>query len=458
MVILGISTGRDAGAALVVDGRAVAAVQQERIDRILRSSAFPSGAIDAVLDVAGLRARDVDRVVVAGGAAPPAVDRAAPAWRTGLRAAIRRSGLYTLALDGAVRRLEPDIRRCGLERAAMVGVEHEKAHAWCAYRTQAEHRALVIVLDDVADGASVTVHVGAFGQLDLHFLQSALAGPATLISRVSQALGRDDLRTLAGAAKPPGELLAQMRAEVALVGEGFVARPFRPRADPLAGRVRAAPAEAAAAALQALEEDLVAFVQAWVRRTGLETVCLAGALLDDGELAAAVAAGAGAKATVCFAPGDAGLALGAALGSAGADPALVPPDLGPGFDDTACYKALSVHGEARVPVADPQAELARLLGAGRSVAWFQGRMDLGTDRGHRALLFSAAHADRIASRTGAAPRPSPLGPPGTLQVGLAPPGGPVACTPGDAIRAWRELGIDSLILGGYRVDRADRGG
>ena len=52
MIILGIADNHDSGAALVIDGKLSAAVNQERIDRDKGSGRFPWGAIDAVLDIA----------------------------------------------------------------------------------------------------------------------------------------------------------------------------------------------------------------------------------------------------------------------------------------------------------------------------------------------------------------------------------------------------------------------
>ena len=55
MIVLGIADNHDAGAAVVIDGRLVSAVNQERIDRIKQSGAFPWGAIDEALSLAGVR-------------------------------------------------------------------------------------------------------------------------------------------------------------------------------------------------------------------------------------------------------------------------------------------------------------------------------------------------------------------------------------------------------------------
>jgi carbamoyltransferase len=52
--------GHDAGAAVLVDGELVAAVEEERLNREKKTSAFPVGAIRWVLDAAGVGLADVD--------------------------------------------------------------------------------------------------------------------------------------------------------------------------------------------------------------------------------------------------------------------------------------------------------------------------------------------------------------------------------------------------------------
>src|SRR5579871_4814837 len=58
-----ISQGHDSAAALVIDGELVAAVAEERISRRKHTGEFPSGAIRACLDYAGLGVADIDAVV-----------------------------------------------------------------------------------------------------------------------------------------------------------------------------------------------------------------------------------------------------------------------------------------------------------------------------------------------------------------------------------------------------------
>ena len=63
MIVLGIADNHDSGAAVVIDGTLISAVNQERIDRVKNSGAFPWGAMDAALEAAGLTERDVDRIL-----------------------------------------------------------------------------------------------------------------------------------------------------------------------------------------------------------------------------------------------------------------------------------------------------------------------------------------------------------------------------------------------------------
>ena len=69
--ILGISAFyHDSAAALVVDGRVVAAAQEERFTRKKHDPAFPSKAVEYCLAEAGLTAADLDWVGLLRQAAP----------------------------------------------------------------------------------------------------------------------------------------------------------------------------------------------------------------------------------------------------------------------------------------------------------------------------------------------------------------------------------------------------
>src|SRR5687767_10566253 len=63
MVILGINAYHgDASAALVVDGQLVAAVEEERFNRIKHCAGFPAESIRYCLKAAGIGLEDIDHI------------------------------------------------------------------------------------------------------------------------------------------------------------------------------------------------------------------------------------------------------------------------------------------------------------------------------------------------------------------------------------------------------------
>ncbi|HVA16840.1 MAG TPA: carbamoyltransferase N-terminal domain-containing protein, partial [Candidatus Dormibacteraeota bacterium] len=65
MVILGINAYHaNASAAIVVDGQLVAAVEEERLNRVKYAAGLPIKAIQYCLDAAGVKLSEVDHIAV----------------------------------------------------------------------------------------------------------------------------------------------------------------------------------------------------------------------------------------------------------------------------------------------------------------------------------------------------------------------------------------------------------
>jgi len=64
MLTLGLSNMRDAAAAIVANGRVIAAAEEERFVRVKHVTALPVCAIRYCLKAAGVRLRDLDAVAV----------------------------------------------------------------------------------------------------------------------------------------------------------------------------------------------------------------------------------------------------------------------------------------------------------------------------------------------------------------------------------------------------------
>ncbi len=412
MLVLGIADNHDSGAALVRDGALIAAVNQERFDRVKNSGAFPWEAIDGVLVSAGARPEDVDRVVIGTGFTPSAPLRAMPSLHHQARgdgqfsdllhvyilyqSAARRTGLHTVDVDLSRRILERRLAGRGFTRARLEMMDHHRAHAEAAYRTQGADRCLVLTVDAMGDGTTATASLGHSGQLDLLWRQSGRAAVGTFYSRITQVLGfrpnrhEGKITGLAAYATPPDDLLAHLRTRLSFVGPGFSKIPWLAARENHAfwrSLSRWSREEIAAGAQRVLEESVTAFVRHHVRATGCGAVAVAGGIFANVKLNQRVAA-LPEVTSLWVVPhmGDGGLSVGAALGSTGAAPApLASACLGGDITAEACTLALGDRAPPRVP--DPVDRVADLLAAGAAVARCAGRMEWGPRAlGNRSVL------------------------------------------------------------------------
>lgn len=167
--ILGISAFyHDSAAALVVDGRIIAAAQEERFSRQKHDASFPRGAIDYCLAAGGLRPDEVDyvayyekpftkfeRLMETHVAFAPrgyrAFRRAMPMWLS-----------QKLPLSREIRR--------GLRdeyRGAIAYVEHHQSHAASAFFPSPFHESAIVTIDGVGEWSTTTIGRGAAGRVEL---------------------------------------------------------------------------------------------------------------------------------------------------------------------------------------------------------------------------------------------------------------------------------------------------
>jgi len=415
MIVLGLADNHDSGAAVCIDGRLVSAVNQERVDRIKQSGAFPWDAIDQALQAAGVVERDVDRIVFGTAFTPSALLRAAPAqhhqtrsqgqfspWLHGYilyQSGLKASGLHTLEVDACRRILTRKLQARPFVKASVEMMDHHRAHAEGAYRTQAHLRCLVLTVDAMGDGTTATASLGNDGQLDLLWRQSGLASINTFYSRITERLGFTAIRHegkitgLAAYTQAPEALLQHFRDRVHFVGPGFskdrmehVPRPE----DSFWGIVdKYSREEVSSAAQQILEEAVVPYVAHWVRETGVGRVAVAGGVFANVKLNQHIAALPEVESLwVIPHMGDGGLAAGAALGASGAAPARLPHAYwGPSYTDKECREALSSAGIKRHTPKDAVGKVAKLLAKNKVIGRFSGGMEWGPRAlGNRTIL------------------------------------------------------------------------
>jgi carbamoyltransferase len=406
MRVLGISDNHNAGAALVIDGRLVAAVNEERIIREKNALTFPAGAIAETLRVGGLEPREAERIVVAGEITPSFLLRALPAMHqrakrssgqfgplfnlyTYYQSAARRLGWpYRLDRDLSARILTKRLRALGF-RAPLRTREHHQAHAESAFLTSPFERALIVTADAMGDGVTATVSLGhPDGLVERLFAQSGLAALNPYYTRITETLGfianRHEGKVTGLAARgDPRKLAPLFRRTLRFVRPGFstLGNPWRQhRRLGWHRQLWAESKEDVAAACQlVLEEAMGAFVDHWARRTGIADLALAGGIFENVLLNQRLRELPSVRRVWVFPNmGDGGLAVGAALAIAGAKPApLAHVFLGPDYGEDEIRTAVE---RAGLPLARPDnlpERIAELLAGGEAVPRFVGRMEYG---------------------------------------------------------------------------------
>jgi len=419
-----ISQGHDSAAVLLVDGRIVAAVAEERINRKKHTGAFPAGAIAYCLKEAGVAIEEIDELAHGFDYAPYrglyALD---PVTRELYREVYSREALLEL-----VRRDLP-----GLSEDRVHAVNHHLAHAASAAFTSGWDECLVVVLDGMGEAHSASVYQARGPRLERLFRISALDSIGILYSLITLHLGFDfnaDEYKIMGLA-PYGDAARFRRffeEAVALTPDGGFRIPalklneggeareryLATRAFLTAhlGRARSPEDEIAdvhrdvAAALQeCLDRALLHVCGHFGAATGQRRLALAGGVAlnctANGRL---LQAGLFDEIYVQPAAGDDGSALGAALwraaqGGEVRNERLPVPFLGPAYGRAEIAAALAACGE-RVEAVELEslaaacAEAARLIAQGRVVAWYRGRMEFGPRAlGHRSILADPGGAE-----------------------------------------------------------------
>ncbi len=189
MIILGLNAYHgDASAAILVDGRLVAAVEEERFTRIKHCAGFPAHAVRYCLDAAGIKPNEIDHVAIARD----------PNARL-LRKAVYALRMPRLALDrlGARSKFagikEEVAQALGVGREAIKAkihnVEHHKAHLASSFFVSPFEEAALFSVDGLGDFASMMWGMGTGSKLNA---QGSIAFPHSLgiyYTALSQYLG-----------------------------------------------------------------------------------------------------------------------------------------------------------------------------------------------------------------------------------------------------------------------------
>jgi carbamoyltransferase len=448
MLIIGINAYHgDASAAAVVDGKLVAAAEEERFCRIKHAAGFPASALRYVLDAAGASAREIGAVAVAR-------DPWARLWRKA-RFALRwprRASRDRLAAHGRFASIANEVARA-LGRPGdvppVVRVEHHRAHLASAFLVSPFDEAALFSIDGLGDFASAMWGVGRGTSIEP---LGAVAFPHSLgiyYTALTQYLGfpryGDEYKVMGLASYGEPEMLDEFRRIVRAPAGGAMDFELDPayflhhtgRADmtwragePTIGRLysdhlaaRLGPARESGAPLDSrhfaiasslqhrLEEVILDRLRQLRRITGMRKLCMAGGVAFNCAANGKILAETGFDDVyIQSAAGDAGLAVGAAmhawhaLTSRPRGFVMEHSYWGPEFSACEIGAALSrFAGEIERPGCavrrvECEGELLRVVAGriadGAVVGWFQGRMEWGPRAlGNRSILADPRRAE-----------------------------------------------------------------
>nr|WP_240978636.1 carbamoyltransferase [Longimicrobium terrae] len=424
----------DSAAALVVDGRVVAAAQEERFTRIRHDAAFPAHAARACLAAGGIRAGDLDHVVFYEkpfvkferlletylAFAPRGFRSFAAAMPVWLREKLFQKTLLIrelAALDASVD-----------WAARLLFTEHHVAHAASAFYPSPFSEAAVLTLDGVGEWATATAGTGRGADLNLtreiHFPHSLglLYSAFTAYTGFRVNSGEYKVMGLAPYGEPRFSGLIRdhlidiredgsFRLNLEFFDYCTGLRMTSGRFHDLFGGPPRTPDQPLtqremdlAASVQAVTEEVVLrMTRALHAETGMRDLCMAGGVaLNCVANGLVLRDGRFRRVWIQPASGDAGGALGAALAASHGlgvpRPAPSHGDgmsgayLGPEYTDDDIAARLTAAG-ARFERLDEEALLTAVaddLAGGRAVGWFSGRMEFGPrSLGARSILGDA---------------------------------------------------------------------
>jgi carbamoyltransferase len=423
MRILGISAFyHDSAAVLVVDGRIIAAAQEERFTRKKHDSAFPVSAIDYCLKEAGLKASDIDHVAFYD---KPFL-KFERLLETYLAFAPRGFASFKMALPVWLKEklFQKDLITKELKKYAgeqgwhdkILFSEHHQSHAASAFYPSPFDSAVVLTMDGVGEWATTSAGIGSGNKLEItreiYFPHSLglLYSAFTYYTGFKVNSGEYKVMGLAPYGEPKfantilehvidvkedGSFRLNLDYFDYCTGLTMTNRKF----DDLFGAPARKPEEELtqrhmdlAASVQAVTEEIVLrLTRSLAKETGEKNLCLAGGValncVANGKILRDMAF---EKVWIQPAAGDAGGALGAALAvhhgfndqprKAGrTSDQMSGSYLGPAFDQDDIETRLKAVGAIFTSLTDEEviAETADALAAEKAIGWFQGRMEYG---------------------------------------------------------------------------------
>lgn len=425
MKILGIHLGHDSSAALVIDGKIIADVQEERFNRVKHSSDIPIQSILYCMEEAGIEdINEFDKISsswshtskkVAGLFDIPIVTG------KGIKNFIIHLGRTYFGADYS----KPPIYFKSLslkDPEKFVNNEHHKMHAASAHFTRKKSdKCLIFTVDGAGENVSTAVWLAEGNEIKpLSKLDGHTAGLGWAYGIVTEGLhwvhGDGEGKTMGLAPYGDPEICKGVLDDLfpefdgiklvkkSNIGQGnsFMLRGSNQfhfkKSREIESLVEKYGRENLAAEVQRkLEEVLIKYIKAWCKKTGIKKVAAAGGVFLNVKLNQRIWENRGKEIEDYWVypnPADSGLAAGAALHEYYKYHTFEGIDfkhlyLGPEYNNDEIEKVLEISKVKYKKVEDAPGIAAKMLADNKIIAWYQGRMESGPRAlGNRSILMS----------------------------------------------------------------------
>lgn len=430
MIILGITDSFTSGAAVIIDGRVVAAVNEERLDRNKMSMGFPRLSISEVMRIANVSPKDLDRVAVATvnlfwrDEAEPYKDYFRESKSSGARnqflalgsamsklvgdVGAARKVYYGLKnkLTGERRKKLPEIlsSEFGID-APVKFIDHHVCHAASAYFTSGMESATVITQDGAGDGKCsrvFRVEKGNFKEMSESDSYDSVGNYYSYVTHLCGFQGHKHEGKITGLAaygKPNylnilEKFISTNDGEIKNIGRSFDDSAIEKLAKELPKDF--SKEDLSASVQELLESSVAGFCQYWVDKTGMPDLALAGGVFANVKLNQRIHEIDNVN-NIFVHPGmgDDGLAVGAALFEHNKSdgykhqPIIDNVYLGDDITTEDVKKALQDSGLKIIESELTTEQLAaKLLADGKVIARAAGRMEYGPRAlGNRTIMY-----------------------------------------------------------------------
>jgi carbamoyltransferase len=422
--ILGIQTGHDAAAALIVDGKIIADAAEERFTRVKNDCSFPLSAIAFCLNYAGIKPEELDAIALPHNYLPPSVrlffdipKNRLPTIKSRLKQTILQYAPISKKTDTILPLYQRPLKLSSKCKIILVG--HHKAHAGSAYYTSGlyDERALVVTMDGIGDSSSITIWKGQANKLEHLKSWGGEASLGWFYSNCTEALGwrhgSDEWKTMGLA--PYGKTHpGALDGFHPVFKSGALIKPHKYvnggawldhsayhyhfddayELEKIAKRLGRE--DFAAEAQRVFQAQVNEIIPPWLKKLNTRHLCAAGgAFLNVKANQEIWYSGELDTQWIYPNPGDAGLAAGAALcvfyETHPKHKHQLLPDVyfGPEFSNEEIKRTLDERGLEYEYTDNPSLAAAEYLADNKIIGWFQGRMESGPRAlGSRSILMS----------------------------------------------------------------------